>query len=148
MNYQNCLILVKVRIYVLYTRQCQGYCLMEAWSPHAPPIYLWATKMWNKKQKQAHKTMILGLTHTKWKQNSPLILHLWNKTRKHLVISRSKKYLRQKKVNRQALVLRKCSSSFLSQKMESNEFNSFRKTINNKNKAFSPALEMLCHYCM
>ena len=48
-------ILVKVCIYVLYTRQCQGYCLMGAWSPEAPTIYLWATKIWNKEPEQVHK---------------------------------------------------------------------------------------------
>ena len=48
-------ILVKVCIYVLYTRQCQGYCLMGAWSSQAPIIYLWATKIWNKKPERMHK---------------------------------------------------------------------------------------------
>ena len=48
-------ILVKVCIYVLYTRQCQGYCPMGAWSPEAPTIYLWATKIWNKRPERVHE---------------------------------------------------------------------------------------------
>ena len=48
-------ILVKVCIYMLYTRQCQGYCLMEAWLPEAPTIYLWATKIWNKTPERVHE---------------------------------------------------------------------------------------------
>ena len=33
-------------------------------------------------------------------------------------------------------------------KTNSNEFHSVRKTVNNKIKTFSPALEILGHYCM
>ena len=48
-------ILVKVCVYLLCTRQCQGYCLMGAWSPQAPTIYLWTTKIWNKKPEQVNE---------------------------------------------------------------------------------------------
>ena len=48
-------ILVKVCIYILYIRQRQGYCLIGAWSPEAPKIYLWLTKIWNKKPEQVHE---------------------------------------------------------------------------------------------
>ena len=48
-------ILVKVCVYMLCTRQCQGYCLMGAWSPEVPTIYLWTTKIWNKKPEQVHE---------------------------------------------------------------------------------------------
>ena len=48
-------ILVKVCIYMLYTRRCQGYCLMGAWSPQAPIIYLWATKILIKESEWGHK---------------------------------------------------------------------------------------------
>ena len=48
-------ILVKVCIYMLYTRQCQGYCLMGAWSPQAPTTYLWVTKILIKEPEWGHK---------------------------------------------------------------------------------------------
>ena len=48
-------ILVKVCIYMLYTRRCQGYCLMGAWSPQAPIIYLWVTKILIKEPEWGHK---------------------------------------------------------------------------------------------
>ena len=48
-------ILVKVCIYMLYTRQCQGHYLMGAWSPQAPTIYLWETKILIKEPEWGHK---------------------------------------------------------------------------------------------
>ena len=42
-------------MYILYIRQCQGYCLIGAWSPEAPKIYLWVTKIWNKKPERVHE---------------------------------------------------------------------------------------------
>ena len=48
-------ILVKVCIYVLYTRQCQSYYLMGAWLPETPTIYSWVTKIWNKKSERVHE---------------------------------------------------------------------------------------------
>ena len=67
----------------------------------------------------------------------------------------AKKYFRRKKVNKQALCLQirfcdfRCSTAEVSRlKMASNEFNSLRKTFDNKIMTFPSALETLGRYCM
>ena len=111
-------ILVKVCIYVLYTRQCQSYYLMGAWLPETPTIlftYGWP-KFETKSLNGCMKIMILRITSIKLtKKFSAHSAFLKQKQKTVGHQPKEKKYFHQLNVNKRALVLLQCSWSFLSQ---------------------------------
>ena len=75
-------ILVKVCIYMLYTRQCQGYCQMGASLPEAPTIYHGRPKFETRSPNGCIKIMILRLTSINWTPKFPAHSALLKQTQK------------------------------------------------------------------
>ena len=109
-------ILVKVCIYVLYTRQ---------WGPGHQRLLQFTYGRPNFETKGLNgwiKIMILRITSIRLTTKFPLILHFWNKNRKRLVVSHRKKYFRQQKRKQTSTCLAAVQLKFLFSKWSQMNF--------------------------